>query len=143
MDNKEKLEKIKESIQNTMISTLGIEITDVGEDFVCGKMPVDSRTVQSFGILHGGASVALAESLGSIAGSMQIDSQNEVVMGIEINANHLNSVQEGWVYGKATPIKIGKKIHVWEIQIMDETNKRVCLSRLTLAVVNRDNNYIG
>ena len=137
MDNKEKLEKIKESIQNTMISTLGIEITDVGDDFVCGKMPVDPRTVQGFGMLHGGASVALAESLGSIAGSMQIDSQNEVVMGIEINANHLKAVEEGWVYGKASPVKIGKRIQVWDIQIMDEANKRVCISRLTLAVVKK------
>ena len=137
MDKKEKLEKIKESIQNTMISTLGIEITDVGEDFVCGKMPVDSRTVQSFGILHGGASVALAETLGSIAGSMQIDSQNEVVMGIEINANHLKAVEEGWVYGKASPVKIGNRIQVWEIHITDEANKMVCISRLTLAVVKK------
>ena len=137
MDNKEKLENINESIQNTMISTLGIEITDAGEDFVCGKMPVDSRTVQSFGILHGGASVALAESLGSIAGSMQIDSQNEVVMGIEINANHLKAVEEDWVYGKASPVKIGKRIQVWEIQITDEANKMVCISRLTLAVVKK------
>jgi 1,4-dihydroxy-2-naphthoyl-CoA hydrolase len=133
----DKLEKINELMQNTMISTIGIEITDVGEDFVCGKMPVDSRTVQGFGILHGGASVALAESLGSIAGSMQIDSQNEVVMGIEINANHLKPVEEGWVYGKASPVKIGKRIQVWEIHITDEANKMVCISRLTLAVVKK------
>ena len=137
MNKKEDLNQIKESIQNTMISTLGIEITDVGDGFVLGKMPVDSRTVQSFGILHGGASVALAESLGSIAGSMQIDSQNEVVMGIEINANHLKAVEEGWVYGKASPVKIGKRIQVWEIQITDEANKMVCISRLTLAVVKK------
>ena len=137
MDKIEKLEKIKESLQNTMISTIGIEITDVGDDFVCGKMPVDARTVQGFGILHGGASVVLAESLGSIAGSMQIDLKNEVVMGIEINANHLQAVKEGWVFGKASPIKIGKRIQVWEIQIKDEANKRVCISRLTLAVVKK------
>ena len=137
MDKKEKLEKIKESIQNTMISTLGIEISDAEEDFVCGKMPVDSRTVQSFGILHGGASVALAESLGSIAGSMKIDKNNEVVIGIEINANHLKAVEEGWVYGKASPVKIGKRIQVWEIHITDEANKMVCISRLTLTVVKK------
>ena len=137
MDKKEKLEKIKESIQNTIISTLGINITDAGEDFVCGKMPVDSRTVQSFGILHGGASVALAESLGSIAGSMQIDSQNEVVMGIEINANHLKAVEEGWVYGKASPVNIGKNIQVWGIQITNDSNELICISRLTLAVVKK------
>ena len=131
------IKKIHQASENTLNSNLGIEITDIGRDFVCGKMPVDARTVQSFGILHGGASVALAESLGSIAGSMQIDSQNEVVMGIEINANHLKAVEEGWVYGKASPVKIGKRIQVWEIQITDEANKMVCISRLTLAVVKK------
>ena len=129
--------KIKELIQNTMISTIGIEITDVGDDFVCGKMPVDTRTIQTFGILHGGASATLAESLGSIAGSMQIDPKNEVVMGIEINANYLKSVESGWVYGKALPVKIGKRIQVWEIQITNEANKMVCISRLTLTVVKK------
>ncbi len=137
MDKKEKLEKIKQSLQNTMISTIGIEVIDVGDDFVCGKMPVDNRTIQSFGILHGGASVALAESLGSIAGSMQIDQKNEVVMGIEINANHLKSVEKGWVYGKAVPVKIGKRIQIWEILITDQDNQKVCISRLTLAVVKK------
>ena len=137
MDKKEKLEKINKLMQNTMISTLGIEITDVGDGFVLGKMPVDSRTVQSFGILHGGASVALAESLGSIAGSMQIDLKNEVVMGIEINANHLKPAREGWVYGKAIPIKIGKKIQVWEIKITNEQDELICISRLTLAVIQK------
>ena len=137
MDKKEKLEKIKESIQNTMISNIGIEVIDVGDDFVCGKMPIDTRTVQSFGILHGGASVTLAESLGSIAGSLKIDARNETVMGIEINANHLQAVKEGWVYGKALPVKIGKRIQVWEIQITDEANNRVCISRLTLAIVKK------
>ena len=134
MDKQHSIQKIKDSMQNTLVSTIGIEITDIGKDFVCGKMPVDERTVQPFGILHGGASVPLAESLGSIAGNMQIDPQNEIVMGIEINANHLIAVQEGWVYGKASPIKIGKRIQVWEIQIKNEANQRVCISRLTLAV---------
>ena len=113
MDNQDTLVKIQDSIQNSMISTIGIEITDVGDDYVCGKMPVDERTVQIFGILHGGASVTLAESLGSIAGYMQIDQETEAVMGIEINANHIKSVKEGWVYGKASPIKIGKKIGMY------------------------------
>ena len=137
MDKKKILEKIKISIQNTMISTVGIEITDVGDNFVCGKMPVDAHTVQSFGILHGGASVTLAETLGSIAGSMQVDSEKNVVMGIAINANHLKIVEEGWVYGKATPIKIGKNIQVWEIQITDKDDRAICISRLTLAVVKK------
>ena len=137
MDKQNSIQKIKDSMKNTLVSTIGIEITDIEKECVCGKMPVDERTVQSFGILHGGASVALAESIGSIAGNMQIDHKNEIVIGIEINANHLIAVQEGWVYGKASPIKIGKRIQVWEIQITNEANQRVCISRLTLAVVRK------
>ena len=136
--NREKiLQKIQESIQDTMSSAIGIEITDVGDDFICGKMPVDKRTVQRFDILHGGASVALAESLGSIIGSMQIDVDTEMVVGVEINANHLKSIKAGWVYGKAVPIRIGKKIQVWEIKITNEKSELVCISRLTLAVVEK------
>ena len=91
MDKEKILEKLQKSIQGTMSSAIGIKITDVGDNFICGKMPVDKRTVQPFRILHGGASVALAESLGSIAGSMKIDLKTEMVVGIEINANHLKS----------------------------------------------------
>jgi len=137
MDKEKILQKIQESIQDTMNSAIGIEITDVGDDFICGKMPVDKRTVQRFGILHGGASVTLAESLGSIIGSMQIDVITEMVVGVEINANHLKSIKTGWVYGKASPIRIGKKIQVWEIKITNEKSKLVCISRLTLAVVEK------
>jgi len=137
MDKEKTLQKIQESIQDTMNSAIGIEITDVGDDFICGKMPVDKRTVQRFGILHGGASVTLAESLGSIIGSMQIDVITEMVVGVEINANHLKSIKAGWVYGKASPIRIGKKIQVWEIKITNEKSKLVCISRLTLAVVEK------
>ena len=138
MDKEKILQKIQESIQDTMNSAIGIEITDVGDDFICGKMPVDKRTVQRFGILHGGASVTLAESLGSIIGSMQIDVITEMVVGVEINANHLKSIKTGWVYGKASPIRIGKKIQVWEIKITNEENDLVCISRLTLAVINNN-----
>ena len=137
MDKEKILQKIQESMQDTMNSAIGIEITDVGDDFICGKMPVDKRTVQRFGILHGGASVTLAESLGSIIGSMQIDVITEMVVGVEINANHLKSIKTGWVYGKASPIRIGKKIQVWEIKITNEKSKLVCISRLTLAVVEK------
>ena len=135
MEKKEKLQRINDSIQNTMTSAIGIEITDIGDDFISGKMPVDERTVQPFGLLHGGASAALAETLGSIAGGIKVYSNNETVVGIEINANHLKSAREGWVYGKATPIRIGKKIQVWDIRITNEANELVCVSRLTLAVV--------
>ena len=135
MKKKEIIRRINESIQNTMTSAIGIEITDIGDDFISGKMPVDERTVQPFGLLHGGASAALAETLGSIAGGIKVYSNNETVVGIEINANHLQSAREGWVYGKATPIRIGKKIQVWDIRITNESDELVCVSRLTLAVI--------
>ena len=135
MDKLETIQKINFSAQNTMLSNLGIEITDIGEDFICGKMPIDHRTKQPFGLLHGGASVALAETLGSIGGESKVYNTNETVVGIAINANHLKSVRNGWVFGKATPIKISKKIQVWEIKITNEDNELICISRLTLAVV--------
>ena len=135
MEKKEKLQRINDSIQNTMTSTLGIKITDIGDDFICGKMPVDERTTQPFGLLHGGASAALAETLGSIGGGIKVYSNNETVVGIEINANHLKSARDGWVYGKATPIRIGKKIQVWNIEITNEDDDLICVSRLTLAVI--------
>ena len=137
MNKLEKIQRINQSVQNTMTSTIGIEITDLGEDFICGKMPVDHRTKQPFGLLHGGASVTLAETLGSIGGGIKVYNNNETVVGIEINANHLKSVRDGWVYGKATPIKVGKNNHVWEIRITNEENKLICISRLTLAVMQR------
>jgi 1,4-dihydroxy-2-naphthoyl-CoA hydrolase len=120
---------------NTMAERIGIEITEVGEDYLKGRMPVDSRTVQTYGILHGGASAALAETLGSIAGVLAIDPENEYCVGMEINANHVRSVRGGYVYGKATPLHIGKRSHVWEIRIEDGEGKLVCISRLTLAVI--------
>jgi 1,4-dihydroxy-2-naphthoyl-CoA hydrolase len=135
MEKQEKLKRINDSIQNTMTSTIGIEITDIGDDFICGKMPVDERTTQPFGLLHGGASAALAETLGSIGGGIKVYSNNETVVGIEINANHLKSARDGWVYGKATPIRIGKKIQVWNIEITNDSNDIICVSRLTLAVI--------
>ena len=135
MDKEEKIQRVNDSIQNTMSSTIGIEITDIDNDFICGKMPVDERTIQPFGLLHGGASVALAETLGSIAGGIKVYPNNETVVGIEINANHLKSARDGWVYGKATPIRIGKKIQVWNIEISNDSGDFICVSRLTLAVI--------
>ena len=135
MEKQEKLKRINDSIQNTMTSTIGIEITDIGDDFICGKMPVDERTTQPFGLLHGGASAALAETLGSIGGGIKVYSNNETVVGIEINANHLKSARDGWVFGKAIPIRIGKKIQVWNIEITNEDDDLICVSRLTLAVI--------
>ena len=135
MEKQEKIKRINDGIQNTMTSAIGIEITDIGDNFICGKMPVDERTIQPFGLLHGGASVALAETLGSIGGGIKVYQNNETVVGIEINANHLKSARDGWVYGKATPIRIGKKIQVWNIEITNESNDLICISRLTLAVI--------
>ena len=135
MNNKRLLQKMSNLNQNTMATAIGLELTDIGDDYVCGKIPVDHRTVQPYGLLHGGASVALAETLGSLAGNMQVNPQKEMVVGVEINANHLKSVRDGWVFGKATPIKISKKIQVWEIKILNEDNELICISRLTLAVV--------
>ena len=106
MSKKEEIQ-IDYNIQNTLQSTIGIEITDIEDDFVCGKMPVDKRTKQPFGLLHGGASVVLAETLGSIGGMAKVENNNETVVGIAINANHLKSVSGGWVFGKATSIQIG------------------------------------
>ena len=137
MEKQEKIKRINDGIQNTMTSTIGIEITDICDDFICGKMPVDERTIQPFGLLHGGASVALAETLGSIGGGIKVYQNNETVVGIEINANHLKSARDGWVYGKASPIRIGKKIQVWNIEITNESGELICVSRLTLAVIKK------
>ena len=138
MDKKEILRKIEERTGNTMVSTLGIEITDFGEKYLCGKMPVDNRTKQPFGLLHGGASVALAETLGSMGAGMHVDLENYSVVGIEINSSHLKAMKDGWVYGKAIPIRIGRKIQVWDINIKDEKDNMVCKSRLTLAVIKKN-----
>jgi|TARA_B100000959_G_scaffold2654_1_gene3000 1,4-dihydroxy-2-naphthoyl-CoA hydrolase len=135
MNKQEKIQRVNDSLQNTMTSTIGIEITDIEDDFICGKMPVDERTIQPFGLLHGGASVALAETLGSIAGGIKVYPNNETVVGIEINANHIKSARDGWVYGKATPIRIGKKIQVWNTEISNDSGDLICVSRLTLAVI--------
>lgn len=137
MNINETLQKINEFQKNTITDVLGIEITDIGSDYICGKMPVDERTIQPFGLLHGGASAVLAESLGSIAGGMQVNRETQNVVGVEINCNHLRSARGGWVFGKATPIKIGRKIHVWNIEIKNEDNKLVAVSRLTLAVIDK------
>nr|WP_295934884.1 hotdog fold thioesterase [uncultured Dyadobacter sp.] len=118
---------------------IGIEFTEIGTDYVSARMPVDQRTHQPFGILHGGASVVLAETLGSIASFLCIpESENKHAVGLEINANHLRSVKEGYVYGTVRPIHVGRTTHIWDIRITNEENKLVCISRLTVAIVNAD-----
>jgi len=136
MDDKKKM-KTNENLNGTLASSIGLEITEVSDSFVCGKIPVDHRTKQPWGILHGGASVALAETLGSIAGNLNVNFDLEMVVGVEINANHLKRVTTGWVHGKAEPVKIGRKIQVWEIKILNDDDELVCISRLTLAVISK------
>ena len=120
--------------RDTAIARLGIVFTELGPDFLCATMPVDARTRQPFGLLHGGASVLLAETLGSTAGGLCAP-EGKGVVGIEINANHLRGVREGLVTGTARPLHVGASTQVWEIRIEDERQRLVCVSRLTLAVI--------
>ena len=119
-----------------MADHLSIEITEVGDDYIVGRMPVDERTVQPFGLLHGGASCVLAETLGSIAGTFCVDATKQMVVGIEINANHIKSARSGFVYGTVKPIHVGKSTQVWGIEIVGEKGELICVSRLTCAVKN-------
>jgi len=134
-DNKALIDKLKSRSQRTLAATLGIEITELEKDRVVATMPVDDRTRQPFGILHGGASVALAETVASIAGTLNVDLNLFNVVGVEINANHIKAKSEGIVTGTATPIHVGRSTQVWQVMIKDEQGKTVCVSRCTLAVV--------
>jgi 1,4-dihydroxy-2-naphthoyl-CoA hydrolase len=120
----------------TMIEHVGIEIVEIGEDFLKARMPVDHRTVQPQGRLHGGASCVLAETVGSIAANMVIDSSQFLAVGLEINANHIRPVKEGYVYGTARADALGRTTQVWTIRITDEQDRLVCISRLTMAVIS-------
>lgn len=124
---------------NTMISTIGIEFTEVGDNYLSAKMPVDERTVQALGTLHGGASLTLAETLGSVAAYMTLNHETHFCVGLEINGNHIKSVTSGFVYGKATPLHIGNKTQVWEIRITNENQELINISRLTLAILEKKN----
>ncbi len=131
------LEAIQKQCENTMCDHLGMVFTEIGDDYLVATMPVDHRTHQPAGLLHGGASVALAESLGSIASFLCMKSPNTMPVGVEINANHLRSVRSGQVIGRVTPIRVGKTVHVWNIEIKNETSDLVCVSRLTVMIVDR------
>ena len=120
---------------NTLMQALGIRITAVGEDWLRGTMPVDARTHQPYGLLHGGASVALAETLGSTAAMLTLDPAQFRAVGLEINANHVRGIREGTVTGTAKALHLGRSTQVWEIRIEDERQKLVCMSRITMAVV--------
>lgn len=131
------VEELNSRPKNHIGGLLGIQFTEIGEDFIIGTMPVDERTHQPAGILHGGASVVLAETLGSIASYMCIDPDKHVAVGLEVNANHLRPVKSGLVKGVCKVIHRGAKTHVWDIKIYDERGKMSCISRLTVAVINK------
>ena len=121
--------------RNTLLDALDIRVTAIGDDWLQGTMPVDHRTHQPYGLLHGGASVALAETLGSTAAMLTLDAEKERAVGLDINANHVRGVTSGTVTGTARPLHLGRSTQVWEIRIEDEAGKLVCISRLTMAVV--------
>ena len=131
------LEELNGNRQGTLIENLGILFTDIGDDFVRGTMPVDARTVQPYGLLHGGASVALAETLGSMGAAMCEDVAEYQVVGQEINANHVRAARSGLVTGTARAVHLGGRTHVWSIEIVNDAQKLVCISRITMAVIKR------
>lgn len=131
------LEKLQSMSSGTMGEHLGMLFTEIGDNYLKGTMPVDHRTKQPYGLLHGGASVALAETLGSVASSLVIDRDKFICVGLEINANHIKSVNKGLVTGTATPIHIGSSTHVWDIKIHDERERLICISRITVAILKK------
>lgn len=131
------LEQLTESSKDTLMEHLGIEYMEIGDDFLKARMPVDTRTKQPAGLLHGGASAALAETLGSIAAGLCVDRETKTIVGLEINANHLRPVTDGWVTGVATPIHVGTTTQLWDIRIYNEQEKLVCVSRLTVANIDK------
>lgn len=131
------LEQLNKLSAKTLAEHLSIEFTAIGDRYIEGRMPVDHRTHQPLGLLHGGASVALAETLGSVAAYACIDSTTQFCVGLEINANHIKGMREGYVKGVVSPIHIGKKTHVWEIRITNEqTSDLICISRITIAILD-------
>ena len=131
------LKEVNKFMENTMVSHLGIEVIEIGSKHLTATMPVDHRTVQPMRLLHGGASVTLAETLGNMGSTLCIDAKWQYVVGIEINANHIKSAKSGLVTGKASLLHFGRKTHVWDIKIKNEIDELVCISRLTVAVINK------
>ena len=131
------LEELNGNTQATLVGHIGILFTEIGVDFIRGTMPVDTRTVQPYGLLHGGASVALAETLGSTGAAMCVDADEYQVVGQEINANHVRAARNGLVTGTARAVHLGGRTHVWAIEIVNDAQKLVCISRITMAVIKR------
>lgn len=134
-----RIEDIQPISTNTMGEYIGIEFTEVGENYLKAKMPVDHRTRQPYGLLHGGASAALAETVGSVASALVIDPNNFYCVGMEVNANHIRAVKEGFVFATAIGLHLGSTTHVWDIKIYNEQEKLICVSRLTVAILKRKN----
>lgn len=133
-----RVEDLKPIGKNTMAEHLGLEWVEVGENFLKAKLPVDHRTNQPYGLLHGGASCVLAETLGSVASVMVVDHSKFYCVGLEINANHVRGIKEGYVTGVCTPLHIGATTHVWDIKIYDEKERLTCVSRLTVVIIPKN-----
>jgi len=131
------LEALNMISKNTMVEHLGIVFTDIGDDYLKATMPVNHGTTQPLGLLHGGASLALAETLGSIGATLVVDPTQQYCVGLEINANHIKSTSSGHVEGIARPVHLGKKTQVWEIKISNEKKELICISRITLAIMDK------
>lgn len=136
-DKNVSVEDLKPLGKGTMTEYLGIEWIEIGKNFLRAKMPVDHRTIQPYGLLHGGASCVLAETIGSVASHLVIDPSEFYCVGIEINANHIRSAKEGFVYGTCSPLHIGSSTHVWDIRVTNEVEKLICISRLTVAIMKK------
>ena len=133
------LELINSKSNNTLVTTLGIECIEIGENFIVLKMPVDRRTHQPMGILHGGASAALIETVGSMGSTLLIDLEKEVPVGLEINCNHVRSVKSGFVLATGTLVHCGRRTHVWQVNIHEEGTKRlICIGRLTVMIIEKE-----
>lgn len=131
------VEQLNKMSKNTMMEHLDLEFTEIGKDFISAKMPVDHRHHQPYGLLHGGASVVIAETLGSVAAHCTFIDQKKYAVGLEINANHLKSVKSGYVFGITKPIHVGRSTQVWEIKITNEQDQLVCVSRITMAIIDK------
>ena len=139
IDSNVTLEAINKRNDNTIASHIGIEIYEIGDDYLKAKMPVDHRTVQALRVVNGGSYCVLAETLGSVAANLALDREKYVALGLDINANHVRSANNGYVYATAKPFHLGRTTQVWEIKINDENDKLCCISRLTLSVVEIKN----
>ncbi len=130
------LEALNSRLKNTLASNLGMEVVELGHEYLIIKMPVDNRTIQPMGVLNGGASLALAETAGSLAANLMVEA-DKICMGLDINANHIKSAKSGFVFGKAVPLHIGRRTHVWEIKITDNHDQLICIARLTLVILDK------